>query len=293
MYRQVKTPNLDPVIYQGGKILYNWLGWCLAYVQTAFGAGWAGSHAWDGWNRSQGKHYDRNMPRGVYVPIWFDGWWNGGRYGHAAIYKDGIIYSSPYSNKATFDKLGSIEEVERIYGMKFVGWSEFVGPTRVLEYIDHTNQIKSLYREILERDADQGGINHYNEQIRKGWSLDMIRNDLLQSAERRTLLANKEKARQEAERRRIEAEAAAEKAREEAERKKREAEAEARRAEEAAAAIAEKERQQAEEEKRKQAETAPSWSEIVAEQKKTNNLLTTIADILKGLLELVKNIFNR
>lgn len=27
-YRQLKTPNLDPVIYMNGKILYNWCGWC-------------------------------------------------------------------------------------------------------------------------------------------------------------------------------------------------------------------------------------------------------------------------
>ena len=88
-YVQVKQPNLDPVIYQGGKVLYNWLGYCLAYVQTAFGAGWAGPYAWDAWTNRVGYRHTSALPSGVYVPIWFDGWWNGKRYGHVAIYKDG------------------------------------------------------------------------------------------------------------------------------------------------------------------------------------------------------------
>ena len=197
-YRQVKTPNLDPVIYQGGKILYNWLGWCLAYVQTAFGAGWSGSTAWDGWtNRTQGKHADGNIPTDVYVPIWFDGYWQGGRYGHVAIIyinsKTGAvrIWTSPYTNKPYADVLTSIPEVERIYGMKYVGWSEFVGPTRVIEFVNNNitlPQLTALFRELLERDPDQPAINYYVGKK----TYDATRHDIIYSPERNQLLAKKE-----------------------------------------------------------------------------------------------------
>ena len=82
------------------------------------------------------------------------------------------------------------------------------------------DQIRQVYREVLERDADAGGLAHYRSQISKGWTLDQVRNDLLNSGERRQLLANKaaaeERARQEAEARRQE------EARKEEERKKAE-----------------------------------------------------------------------
>ena len=84
------------------------------------------------------------------------------------------------------------------------------------------DQIRQVYREVLERDADAGGLAHYRSQISKGWTLDQVRSDLLNSDERRRLLASKaaaeERARQEAEARRQE------EARKEEERKRKEAE---------------------------------------------------------------------
>ena len=94
-----------------------------------------------------------------------------------------------------------------------------------------TAAIKQAYRDILERDADEGGIAHYKSQIAKGWTLDQVRQDLLNSREHTQLIANKQA---EAERRALEAEArreAAEKAR--AAEEKAKAEQEAKAAEEA------------------------------------------------------------
>lgn len=279
MWKQTKTPNLDPVIYQGGKPLYDWLGWCLAYVQTAFGAGWSGSTAWDGWsNRTSGKHADWNIPKGVYVPIWFDGYWQGNRYGHVAIYKDGVVWSSPYRSKPYADKLGSIAEVERIYGMKYVGWSEFVGATRVIEYVNNNvtlEQLKALYLEILERPVDNDAIAHY---IGKR-TYDFTRNDLLQSQERKNLLAAKEatrKAAEEAAKKAEEARIAAEKA---AAEERARLEEEARKAQEEAERLAEEERKKKEE----QAANAPSWKDLLEEQKKTNSFIEWIVNLLKTL----------
>ena len=57
-------------------------------------------------------------------------------------------------------------------------------------------QIRQAYREVLEREADDGGINHYRQQAAKGWSIDQIRQDLMNSNERRALEANKAQAAQ-------------------------------------------------------------------------------------------------
>ena len=291
-YRQVKTPNLDPVIYQNGKILYNWLGWCLAYVQTAFGAGWSGSTAWDGWsNRTQGRHADWNIPSGVYVPIWFDGYWNGQRLGHVAIYKDGKIWSSPYTNKPYADVIGSIAEVERIYGMKYVGWSEFVGPTRVIEFVNNNitlPQLTALFRELLEREPDQPAIDYYVGKK----TYDYTRNDILYSPERNRLLAKKEadrKAAEEAARKAEEARIAAEKAAAEAkaEQEREEAERlaeEARKAKEEADRLAEEERKKKEEQAKEQIGDVEGSDEPFTGQE---------ISLLKRLVQLIMSLINK
>lgn len=131
-YRQLVEPNLDPYITINGHVLTDWWGWCLAYVVTAFGAGWAGANAQVGWdNHADNKHADRNLPAGVYVPIWFSG---ASGMGHCAIYKDGQVWSSPWHHKPTADVLPSIEEVERIYGVSYLGWSEGLGGTIVVSH---------------------------------------------------------------------------------------------------------------------------------------------------------------
>lgn len=129
---QLITPNLDPYLYQNGAVLTDWYGWCLLYVQTAFTTGWAGSNAWEAWtDHIKIKHLNRNIPSGMYVPIWFSGY---GGLGHVAIYKDGQVWSSPWHHKPTADVMSSITEVERIYHVTYVGWSEDIGGMQVVEY---------------------------------------------------------------------------------------------------------------------------------------------------------------
>ena len=276
----------------------NWLGYCLAYVQTAFGAGWAGATAWESWSSAKGKHADRNFPIGVYVPIWFShtGTYGGVRknWGHVAILRidpNGSvkIWSSPLSNKPYADVFTGISQVERAFGASFVGWTEFVGPTRVLEYVNNNitrAELDKLYREILERNPDAGAYTHYVGKR----TYDFVRNDLLQSDERKRLLASKEKARkaaEEAARKAEEARLAAERAQAEAKAKKEREAAEklAREAEEArleAERLAEEERKKKEE----QANTAPSWKDLADEQKRTNTLLETIIKFIKQIFRL-------
>lgn len=173
MARQLITPNLDPYIRQNGVVLQDWLGWCLAYVQTAFGAGWAGACAWDSWTqKTQFKHADRNIPGGLYVPIWFShtGTYGGvtKNWGHVAIYRDGSVWSSPITHKPYADLWGSIEQVEQKYNCKYVGWSEDVAGTKVIEFdtqgdesmaIKNPEFIKNMYRYVGGREPSQAEIN--------------------------------------------------------------------------------------------------------------------------------------
>lgn len=125
-FKQTVTVNLDPYIYQGGKLLLNWLGYCLAYVQYAVGAPWAGSSAKESMGKST-VYANRNLPSGVFVFLWFDHWGTyGGVYknwGHVALYKDGRIWSSPLSNKPYADEFTSISQIESNFRATYTGWS--------------------------------------------------------------------------------------------------------------------------------------------------------------------------
>lgn len=144
MYEQILFPNLDndpnhPLyIWQGGGILTDWYGWCLAVVAGAYGAKGSSYSAKTAWQANTTKHYDRNIPEGLYVPLWYEG----GQYGHVVIgYRKGnqlTIYSSPYTHKPTFDVFSGelnyiLDYVGRVYGVGgFSGWSETVLDSAVI-----------------------------------------------------------------------------------------------------------------------------------------------------------------
>lgn len=145
-WKQVLSPNLDndpnhPLyIYQGGGILTDWYGWCLAVVAGSYGARGSSYSAKTAWQSCGTKHQDRNIPEGIYVPLWYEG----GTYGHVVIgYRSGnnlTIWSSPYTHIATFQKFSGeinwcLNYVGQVYGVGgFTGWSESVLDSRVIEY---------------------------------------------------------------------------------------------------------------------------------------------------------------
>lgn len=132
-FRQLVTPSLNPVIYEGNTALTDWYGWCLAYVRTAFGAGFSGSNAAQAAESYLvNRHNDQNLPSGVYVPIFFSGY---GGLGHAAIYKDGTIWSTPITHKPTPDTWSSIAQVEKEYGVTFLCWAEGMAGKQFVESV--------------------------------------------------------------------------------------------------------------------------------------------------------------
>ena len=155
---QLVTPNLN-VRAQFAR--------CLQYVQNAFSAPYAGKSATYAWQQTAFKHHTREIPNGVYVLVWFEYWGTVdgvyGNWGHVVIYKDGICYSSPHTIKSTHDVIPSIEEVERIYNCKFLGWSEDIAGLKVIEG-DAMNKetITYLYRLAFNREPTSEEINYWS-----------------------------------------------------------------------------------------------------------------------------------
>lgn len=151
-YKQLITPNLDDnkkkplYVYQEGKILTNWVGWCLAVVKAAFGATKSMGTALNAWNQDQTKHsgsYD--IPDGLFVPIYWKGDKQGHR-GHIAIAKrlgnQVKIWSSPYKKSATFTTFSgelkaTIDKVTKTYGCTtYLGWTERVCEKTVIQAVN-------------------------------------------------------------------------------------------------------------------------------------------------------------
>lgn len=146
--KQKVWPNLDndpknPLyVKQGGKILTDWQGWCLATVHASYRASGSSYSAKTAWQANNTKHRDWNIPEGLFVPVW----WEGGKYGHVAIVKrtgsNVIVYTSPIkSHKATFEVYqGEMKSILNWIGSYcgiggYTGWTETVLNTRVLEYV--------------------------------------------------------------------------------------------------------------------------------------------------------------
>ena len=144
-YKQTLSPNLDndpknPLyVYIGGQLLTDWYGWCLAVVAKSYNAKGSSYSAKTAWQACSTKHTNRDIPEGVYVPLWY----GGGDYGHVAIgLRKGsnlTIWSSPYNHIATFQTFSGelnwlLDYIGQVYGVgSFSGWSETVLDSRVIE----------------------------------------------------------------------------------------------------------------------------------------------------------------
>ena len=149
-WKQTLYPNLDDnpnnplYIWQGDQILTDWCGWCLAVVAGSYGAKGSSYSAKTAWQACGTKHCDRNIPEGVYVPLWY----GGGEYGHVVIgYRQGnnlTIWSSPYTHIATFQTFSGeinwlLDYIGQVFAVGgFSGWSETVLDSRVIEVVTET-----------------------------------------------------------------------------------------------------------------------------------------------------------
>jgi|GEM_PF-967967 len=145
-YKQTIYPNLDDkklVVNYQGKPLLDWFLWCLAVAQKTFNVAPFAATAQIAWNWNNTKHQDRNLPDGCFVPIWWTG--GTGNYGHVAVAKRSgnriQVWSSPYRHKPFFDYFegelnATIDNISRIYGVSYAGWTETMNTTRIVEWVN-------------------------------------------------------------------------------------------------------------------------------------------------------------
>lgn len=153
------------------------------------------------------------------------------------------------------------------------GFAGRIDPTPYIEDVKNASeeQIRQAYKDILEREADPGGIATY-----RNYPIAFVKNDLMNSQEKRNLDARK------AEQARLDALKKADEAKKAADKK---------RAEEAAAqAQAELDRITAEEEAaRKAAEAkAGQYEQIIREN---NAMLKQILELLQSILDKILSVF--
>jgi hypothetical protein len=145
-------------------------GWCLGLVQRVYGAPGLHNTAWEAWEATTDKHLNRELPE-VSVPVWFDhyGTYDGvtGQFGHvvAWIPERNQFLSSP-ANGTGQDWVNTIQEVERRYNSKYVGWSTDINTVKVAEYTSQpegADPMAKLYRnkttsEVAAINIDSGYI---------------------------------------------------------------------------------------------------------------------------------------
>ena len=187
MWKQLRDADMS-VGYEGG--------WCLKYVQDAYHTDHPYPTALSAWNANygNGNHPGELPPAGKTVPVYFS--LGNVPAGHVAISLDdgmvasssqGGVHSSPYFHQ----NLANIIWVYGKYngGCTYLGWSEYVGTVRVVEWQSDNatdDQIRQAYRDILEREADDGGLAHY-----RNYPIDFVRMDLARSPEKQELEARK------------------------------------------------------------------------------------------------------
>lgn len=133
-----QTSNLVQVVYPnlGQKTE---AGWCLKFVQDAFGAPVMHETATIAANSVEDANPSRDMPD-VSVPVWF--WHYGtyggvsGEYGHVVIWVPGSGFlSSPVAGYGQ-KWLPSIESVERTFNAKYRFWSRDINTLQVVKPVN-------------------------------------------------------------------------------------------------------------------------------------------------------------
>jgi hypothetical protein len=110
-------------------------GWCLAYVNEAFGVPKRFGTATNAWWASETKHFDRAFPAGLWVPVWYA--LANEPAGHVVLLApDGSCYST--SDLSTVPRhhpdLADLEWYYAKYGqaLTYRGWTEDVEGTSVI-----------------------------------------------------------------------------------------------------------------------------------------------------------------
>lgn len=142
--RQLRSPRTPHV---------GTIGACLAYARGVYGIPAKYQTARIAWNNAQFKHTDP-LPDAS-VPVWFSHISGGVDVGHVVCWVPRVgFFSSPYRRNTGYALLPSISEVERIYGCRYLGWSEDINSVRVaIEEQEDPVRIKELEQQNRDLQA--------------------------------------------------------------------------------------------------------------------------------------------
>lgn len=145
------------------------IGECLSYARRVFGAPAGTEYAHQAWINAKYKHQTSEpIPSDVSVLMWYDYYVGTLNEGHVTINDPGIgIYSSPWQKGTTHAVLNSVAQVEQLYRVKYVGWSEDINGVRVVEEDEVKptyQQVLDVFRSYLGRDCTADEQNYYVTQ---------------------------------------------------------------------------------------------------------------------------------
>jgi len=146
---QIITPNPDIPCKPG---------WCLEYVNNAFGVPAVYGSATAAWDASTTKHYARDFPAGVWLPVWY-GLANE-PLGHVVLRApDGSVYSTSDLTNVPHHhpSLDELESYYAYYGMPLTyrGWTEDVEGTPVVAPSSGTISVEGSITQTTTTEDDE------------------------------------------------------------------------------------------------------------------------------------------
>jgi hypothetical protein len=186
MYQQIVTPN-PMTTYSPYEP-----GWCLSYVETAFGTAHAYANAREAWEQATKKHTD--VPSGLWCPIYFD---------HLDISEDHIailapdqtVYSTSSSSTPVPVHHSSIGDCIRYYNNRLVyrGWSEDLAGTTLIKGDESMTEVQviELFRFYIGKKKPQ--LTQQEIDYWRPYTYEQLRDALLKGDEYKAVLERAKK----------------------------------------------------------------------------------------------------
>jgi hypothetical protein len=162
MWKQLVNPNTKTEDYAG---------MCLQFAQKVYNAPVKYATAWASWQATPNKHTNRNLPNASTV-IWFDHWgtYNNvyGQYGHVCAWVPGLGFLSSPTQGYGQQIFSTIEDVEKSFNAKFVGWTETLNGLQIIEHFNDNNNEEIETSNMYIRNKITGQIGLFGSDVADG-----------------------------------------------------------------------------------------------------------------------------